>query len=80
MRDRDGLTRPMLRRVAQRLTASRQAPLRRLGAAYLRGDPPGADEPGPAGALVTGALEGIQGEVIDVDPRTVVEDGEAPVV
>jgi hypothetical protein len=40
VRDPEGLTRPMLRRAAMRMAVSRQPALRRLGAAYLRGDPP----------------------------------------
>lgn len=40
LRDAEGLTRPMLRRVAIRLALSRREPTRRLGHAYLRLDPP----------------------------------------
>jgi hypothetical protein len=44
MRDREGLTRPMLRRAALRMAVSRQPALRRLGTAYLRTDPPAPEE------------------------------------
>ncbi len=44
VRDRDGLTRPMLRRAALRMAVSRQLALRRLGTAYLRTDPPAPEE------------------------------------
>jgi hypothetical protein len=44
LRDPDGVTRPMLRRAALRMVASRQAPIRRLGSAYLRSDPPAPEE------------------------------------
>jgi len=40
LRDRDGVTRAMLRRVALRLAASERTALRGLGAGYLRRDPP----------------------------------------
>jgi hypothetical protein len=89
VRDRDGLTRPMLRRAALRMVGCRQEPLRRLGAAYLRADPPAREElPGRAAAAlppqtVTPAAAATGGgQVIDIDPATVVEvDGAgAPVV
>ena len=56
VQDREGLTRPMLRRAALRMAVSRQPALRRLGTAYLRTDPPAPDElPAPAlGALPAG--------------------------
>jgi hypothetical protein len=38
--DRDGVARPLLRRGALRLTGSTRAPAQRLGASYLRIDPP----------------------------------------
>jgi hypothetical protein len=44
VRDRDGLTRPMLRRAAVRMAVSRQPALRRLGTAYLRTDPAAPEE------------------------------------
>jgi hypothetical protein len=44
VRDRDGLTRPMLRRAAVRMAVCGQPALRRLGAAYLRTDPPAPEE------------------------------------
>ena len=48
-RDRDGMTRPLLRRTALRLTASRRTVLHRLGKAYLGRDPatPGELAAGP---------------------------------
>lgn len=42
--DRDGVTRPLLRRGALRLTTSSRAPVQRLGAGYLRIDPPTPEE------------------------------------
>jgi hypothetical protein len=78
VRDRDGLTRPMLRRAALRMAVSRQAAMRRLGAAYLRADPPAPEEL-PAGAPQRSLppFEEAPGQVIDLDPATVVEvDGE----
>jgi hypothetical protein len=42
--DRDGVARPLLRRGALRLTGSRRAPAQRLGASYLRIDPPTPEE------------------------------------
>jgi hypothetical protein len=77
MRDRDGLTRPMLRRAALRMASSRQPALRRLGTAYLRSDPPGPEEL-PAGAaqalpLPLPAAEEQAGQVIDLDPSTMTE-------
>jgi hypothetical protein len=44
LRDAEGLTRPMLRRGALRLTLSRREGLRRLASSYLRLDPPTPDE------------------------------------
>jgi hypothetical protein len=75
VRDRDGLTRPMLRRAALRMAVSRQPALRRLGSAYLRSDPPAPEEL-PASALRTPPLPAAQQhveQVIDVDPSTVTE-------
>ena len=75
MRDREGLTRPMLRRAAIRMAVSRQAALRRLGAAYLRADPPAPGElpvgMSPTRPLPSGEREAEQ--VIDLDPSTVTE-------
>lgn len=77
VRDRDGLTRPMLRRAALRMLLSRQAAMRRLGGAYLHADPPAREEL-PAGlsrhALAPGA--GTHPQVIDVDAATVVDAGD----
>jgi hypothetical protein len=42
--DRDGVARPLLRRGALRLTTSMRSPVRRLGAEYLRVDPPTPEE------------------------------------
>ena len=44
LRDPYGVTRPLLRRAALRMVASRQMAVRRLGGAYLHGDPPTAKE------------------------------------
>ena len=50
LRNPDGLTRPLLRGAAGKLTESRFEALHKAGAAYLRLDPPAADviEPPPA--------------------------------
>ena len=40
LRDPEGLARPVLRRAAQTLAASRRSSLQRAGTAYLRLDPP----------------------------------------
>jgi hypothetical protein len=79
--DRDGLTRPMLRRAALRMSVCRQEPLRRIGAAYLRADPPALDElpaqtPAalPSGVGPPATPIAADEQVIDVDPATVVED------
>jgi hypothetical protein len=58
MRDPDGLMRPTLRKTALRLAVSRQPALRRLGSAYLRGDPPTPEElPAPPQARALPAAE-----------------------
>jgi hypothetical protein len=44
LRDRDGVTRPLLRRAALRLVTSRHAAVHRLGDTYLRSDPPTPEE------------------------------------
>ncbi len=44
LRDREGLARPMLRRAALRMVTSRHEGVRRLGSAYLHGDPPAPEE------------------------------------
>jgi len=44
LRDPEGLARPVLRRAAQALAASRIAALRRTGSGYLRLDPPSTAE------------------------------------
>jgi hypothetical protein len=87
VRDRDGLTRPMLRRAALRMAGCRQEPLRRLGAAYLRADPPAREElPAQVAAALTprtgGPAATAAGPVIDIDPATVeeVDEAGAPVV
>lgn len=75
MRDRDGLTRPMLRRAAIRMAVSRQPALRRLGTAYLRSDPPAPEEL-PAGAAQARPLQAAEDndeQVIDLDPSAVTE-------
>ena len=43
LRDAEGLTRPLLRRAALRLSVSPRTQLRQLGCAYLRLDPPAPD-------------------------------------
>lgn len=44
LRDRDGMTRPLLRRTALRLSASRHTAVHRLGEAYLGRDPATPEE------------------------------------
>jgi hypothetical protein len=44
LRDPDGVTRPLLRRAALRMVASPRKAIRRVGTAYLRGDPPMSGE------------------------------------
>lgn len=44
LRDAEGLTRPLLRRAALRLAVCPSEPVRRIGGAYLRLDPPAPDE------------------------------------
>lgn len=44
LRDAEGLTRPLLRRAALRLALSPSEPVRRVGGAYLRLDPPAPEE------------------------------------
>ena len=44
LRDAEGLTRPLLRRAALRLAVCPSEPIRRLGGAYLRFDPPAPGE------------------------------------
>jgi hypothetical protein len=74
VRDRDGLTRPMLRRAALRMAVSRQAAMRRLGTAYLRADPPALEElPAVPAQGSLPPFEAAHAHVIDVDPATVVE-------
>lgn len=69
VRDPDGLTRPMLRRAAIRMAVSRQPALRRIGSAYLRGDPPTPGElPARSAAQALPASPDADTEVIDVDP------------
>lgn len=54
LRNPDGVTRPLLRRGALRLAASVHDPLRRLGHAYLRLDPPTELELGGVATSVLG--------------------------
>jgi hypothetical protein len=44
LRDRDGVTRPLLRRAALRMVGSPMKTIRGIGTAYLRGDPPTSGE------------------------------------
>ncbi len=82
MRDRDGLTRPMLRRAALRMAVSRQPALRRLGSAYLRADPPATEELPAPPALPYSEVTPLpppgyeHDQVIDLDPSEV-EDADA---
>ena len=51
LRDPDGVARPLLRRAALRMVASRQDAFRRIGGAYLHRDPPAPGElTGPSGS------------------------------
>ena len=73
LRDAGGATRTILREAALRMVASRQKPLRRLGTAYLRTDPPTTREL-PEGQHRTPAQSGRpedDWEVIDVAPDDV---------
>lgn len=77
MRDREGLTRPMLRRAALRLAVSRRPALRRLGTAYLRADPPAAEELPASQAKPLPPSQHEDGQLIELDPSEVEDDGEA---
>ena len=67
LRNGDGETRALLRRVAVRLAASERPALRGLGTTYLRGDP-------PTGELRPQMARDLDGELIlDIDPATVTE-------
>ncbi len=59
LRDPEGVARPVLRRAARSLAASRLAALRRAGTTYLRLDPPGTRE------AVRQSEEAGGGDVID---------------
>ncbi|NLG65207.1 MAG: hypothetical protein GX537_06330 [Actinobacteria bacterium] len=59
LRDPEGVARPVLRRAARSLAASRLAALRRTGTTYLRLDPPGTRE------AVWQSEEADGGDVID---------------
>jgi hypothetical protein len=52
LRDAEGLTRPLLRRAALRLAVSPSQPVRRIGGAYLRLDPPAPGEVERRGAAI----------------------------
>ncbi|MFA4964844.1 MAG: hypothetical protein WC709_04305 [Thermoleophilia bacterium] len=58
LRDPEGVTRPLLRRTALRMVASGREPVRRLGAAYLRADPPALRELPPAPPIEQRLLPG----------------------
>jgi len=64
--DRDGIARPLLRRGALRLTTSARTPVQRLGAGYLRYDPPTPEELAhalpPEPPRVIGAAPAARGE------------------
>jgi len=86
LRDPDGITRPFLRRGALRLTTSARPPVQRLGAGYLRVDPPTPEEfarlAPPAPPL--GDTKAPIKEAILIEEATVIEEaapedaGEAP--
>ncbi len=60
LRDPDGAVRPLLRRAAVRMIGSRREVVRRLGATYLRRDPPAPEELSAGAsrpARITGACE-----------------------
>jgi hypothetical protein len=70
VRDRDGLTRPMLRRAAICMAVSRQPALRRIGSAYLRSDPPAPEElPARAPTQTLPAAENPHAAAIDVGQK-----------
>lgn len=79
LRDPDGMTRPLLRRGALRLTTSARPPVQRLGAGYLRVDPPTAEEfarlapPAPARAEVAATVE----EAVLVEEADVIDEATA---
>ncbi len=70
IRDPEGMARPMLRRTALRMVASRQGVLRRIGSAYLRADPP-SERQLPLGSPEPPADPENDAEVIDVTPGDV---------
>lgn len=80
LRDPDGVARPRLRRAALRLIASDQEAIRRLGAAYLRRDPPMPDElaAGPAPAEPAQLPPGVQDQPARL-PATYPNDPQAAV-
>jgi|GEM_PF-3046606 len=73
LRDPEGLARPVLRRAAQALAASRIAALRRTGSGYLRLDPPRLTEPEQAGAGRPVTDGDVENEIIDATVVEVVE-------
>lgn len=81
VRDPDGLMRPVLRKAALRMAVSRQPALRRLGGAYLRGDPPTREElPELPHARALPAAEtsaSVGGPPRALDPRATVDIGPA---
>jgi hypothetical protein len=83
-RDQDGLTRPMLRRLALRLAASDRRALRDLGTRYLHGDPPTPEDLAAVSRSSLTALpasaahEPKNREVIDLDPDHFSEVFDAP--
>jgi hypothetical protein len=80
--DREGLTRPALRRLALSLTASERPALRSWAARYLRSDPPRADElppgmrPGLGAQRTPVTYDHASEGLIDLDPASVTEAGE----
>lgn len=78
MRDRDGLTRPMLRRAALRMAVCAQPALRRIGSAYLRSDPPAPEElPAPAQSIPVTASQPLELPAAPAQAGTVIEAGRA---
>lgn len=68
LRNAEGITRPLLRRIAGSLVASRRNTLRRIGAGYLRIDP-------PVQSISCEEGEIIDGIAVDVSDEVRAEDG-----
>ena len=73
LRDAEGLTRPLLRRAALRLVRNPSEPVRRIGRAYLRIDPPAPEEQPQRGGVIQASRSASSQRALPAPPSPDIE-------